>query len=280
MQTTANLGLKKPEGTDIVNIDDLNYNADILDSKAKELQDNKVDKVTGKGLSTNDYTTAEKNKLAGIASGAQTNQNAFSNVKVGTTIVAADNATDTLELAAGANITLTPDTTNDKVTIAVTNPNAFRNVKVGTTTIASDVVSDTFEMVAGTNISITPDATNDKVTINNTYSYTHPSTHPASMITEDTTHRFVSDTEKARINAADNGKFKSSTSTFTNRDTSQTFTEAFCTTSSLVTIVITGTTKPQGVWTVTGNTGSFTITSDTAETANIPFNYFIQKAVG
>ncbi len=31
---------------------------------------NKVDKVDGKGLSTNDYTTTEKNKLAGIASGA------------------------------------------------------------------------------------------------------------------------------------------------------------------------------------------------------------------
>lgn len=30
----------------------------------------KVDKVSGKGLSTNDYTTAEKNKLAGIAEGA------------------------------------------------------------------------------------------------------------------------------------------------------------------------------------------------------------------
>lgn len=30
----------------------------------------KVDKVDGKGLSTNDYTTTEKNKLAGIASGA------------------------------------------------------------------------------------------------------------------------------------------------------------------------------------------------------------------
>lgn len=30
----------------------------------------KVDKVTGKGLSTNDYTTAEKNKLDGIAEGA------------------------------------------------------------------------------------------------------------------------------------------------------------------------------------------------------------------
>ena len=31
---------------------------------------NKVDKVSGKGLSTNDYTTTEKNKLAGIAEGA------------------------------------------------------------------------------------------------------------------------------------------------------------------------------------------------------------------
>lgn len=31
---------------------------------------NKVDKETGKGLSTNDYTTTEKNKLAGIAEGA------------------------------------------------------------------------------------------------------------------------------------------------------------------------------------------------------------------
>ena len=30
----------------------------------------KVDKVTGKGLSTNDYTTAEKNKLNGIETGA------------------------------------------------------------------------------------------------------------------------------------------------------------------------------------------------------------------
>lgn len=35
--------------------------------------DEKVDKVAGKGLSTNDYTTDEKNKLAGIAAGAQVN---------------------------------------------------------------------------------------------------------------------------------------------------------------------------------------------------------------
>lgn len=39
-------------------------------SKITAKLDLKVDKVNGKGLSTNDYTTAEKNKLAGIATGA------------------------------------------------------------------------------------------------------------------------------------------------------------------------------------------------------------------
>ena len=42
--------------------------------------DGKVDKVTGKGLSANDYTTTEKNKLAGIASGAEVNVQADWNV--------------------------------------------------------------------------------------------------------------------------------------------------------------------------------------------------------
>lgn len=68
----------------------------------------------------NNYTTTEKNKLAGIASGAEVNQSAFSNVKVGTTTVAADAKTDTLTLEAGDNITITPDATNDKITIAAT----------------------------------------------------------------------------------------------------------------------------------------------------------------
>lgn len=43
----------------------------------------KVDKVDGKGLSTNDYTTAEKEKLAGIASGAEVNVNADWNASSG-----------------------------------------------------------------------------------------------------------------------------------------------------------------------------------------------------
>ena len=44
---------------------------------------NKVDKEAGKGLSTNDYTTAEKNKLSGIAAGAEVNVNADWNANSG-----------------------------------------------------------------------------------------------------------------------------------------------------------------------------------------------------
>lgn len=70
--------------------------------------------------STNDgsMSSTHYTKLEGIASGAEVNQNAFSNIKVGSTTVAADAKTDTLELVAGTDIKLTPDATNDKVTIA------------------------------------------------------------------------------------------------------------------------------------------------------------------
>lgn len=42
-------------------------------AQADTLLAGKVDKEAGKGLSTNDFTTAEKNKLAGIAAGAEVN---------------------------------------------------------------------------------------------------------------------------------------------------------------------------------------------------------------
>ncbi len=48
----------------------------VLDGVTENVQsqiDNKVDKVTGKGLSTEDYTSAEKTKLGGIEEGAQKN---------------------------------------------------------------------------------------------------------------------------------------------------------------------------------------------------------------
>ena len=95
-------------------------NADVVEALETAIG-NKVDKVSGKGLSTNDYTTTEKNKLANIAEGAQVNQNAFSKIAVsGQTTVEADSATDTITFA-GSNVTITTDATNDKVTFTVAN---------------------------------------------------------------------------------------------------------------------------------------------------------------
>lgn len=52
---------------------ELNLNGYATDEELERGLSGKVDKVPGKGLSTNDYTTAEKNKLAGIETGAQKN---------------------------------------------------------------------------------------------------------------------------------------------------------------------------------------------------------------
>ncbi len=49
--------------------DNGSYTMELLDDTTVDLS-GKVDKEAGKGLSSNDYTTTEKNKLAGIAEGA------------------------------------------------------------------------------------------------------------------------------------------------------------------------------------------------------------------
>ena len=80
--------------------------------------------ASGKVVKSNisfDGTTTNK-ALTQAGTWAEFNNNkAFANVKVGSTTVAADASEDTLELVAGSGITLTPDATNDKVTIAHTN---------------------------------------------------------------------------------------------------------------------------------------------------------------
>lgn len=53
-----------------------------LEKDVADLKNNKVDKVSGKGLSTNDYTTEEKTKLAGIA--AEANKTTVENVLTST----------------------------------------------------------------------------------------------------------------------------------------------------------------------------------------------------
>jgi hypothetical protein len=87
----------KPELYTKSEVDDLLENVEIdVDSALSDTSENpvqnkvvkaavdgKVDKVSGKGLSTNDYTTAEKNKLSGIEAGAEVNVNADLNATSG-----------------------------------------------------------------------------------------------------------------------------------------------------------------------------------------------------
>lgn len=103
---------------------------------------------------------AVKNAVAG---GGEVNQNAFSNVKVGSATIAADTKTDTLELAAGTGITLTPDATTDKVTIKVTDNtyadkshnhgNLTNDGKIGTTAGKVITTSTNGTLVASDTIS-------------------------------------------------------------------------------------------------------------------------------
>lgn len=69
---------------------------------------------------------ADKTKLDGVATGAEVNQNAFSNVAVGSITIQADGKQDTLTIVQGANIAITADATNDRLTFDVsgTVPNA------------------------------------------------------------------------------------------------------------------------------------------------------------
>ena len=98
-----------------------NLNAALLNGKASSYFATSNHTHTTATQSSNGYmSNADKKKLDGIASGAEVNQNAFANVKVGSTTIQSDAKQDTLELAAGTNISLVGDANYDKVTIGVT----------------------------------------------------------------------------------------------------------------------------------------------------------------
>lgn len=67
-----------------------------------------------------DVATFSANDVTNSTANITVPEKIFSIVKVGNTSIEADSATDTLELVAGSNVTITPDATNDKITIAAT----------------------------------------------------------------------------------------------------------------------------------------------------------------
>lgn len=145
-------------------------------------------------------SAADKQKLDGISTSADANQNAFSNVTVGSTTIAADTTTDTLTLVAGSNVTITPDATNDKITISSTNTtygaattgsaglmsaadkqkldgisasadvnqNAWSTIQANTTNVTAASTTDSIRFIPGSNVSITGNNTDKTVTISAT----------------------------------------------------------------------------------------------------------------
>ena len=101
-----------------------------------------------------------------VSSGSVTET--FKTISVsGQSDVVADSATDTLTFAAGANITLTTDASNDTVTIAATGgaANAFSTLAVsGQSNVVADAATDTLTLVAGTGMTLTTDASADSIT--------------------------------------------------------------------------------------------------------------------
>lgn len=106
--------------------------------KIKTLMGTKVDKIDGKGLSTNDYTTDEKTKLSNIESGAQVNT--IESITINGTAATINNKAATLTIEAGKidEITVngaTQSIVNKAVNITVP-------TKVSDLTIDGDVVID------------------------------------------------------------------------------------------------------------------------------------------
>lgn len=141
------------------------------------------------------FSSTEQSKLSGIATGAEVNQNAFSNIKVGSTTVAADSKTDTVEFV-GSGVTITPDATNDKITFTVpagvspytSNPAMNGTASAGSSALYSrgDHVhpSDTSKADKSATVSnVAYDATNHKITktINGT---TSDVTTAATIVTD------------------------------------------------------------------------------------------------
>lgn len=147
----------------------------------------------------------DKTKLNGIATGAEVNQNAFSNIKVGSSTVAADTKTDTLTLVGSGSISLSANTSTDTVTITGTdttyaiatsdsdglmsaadkqtldnivttggepNQDAFSYVVVSGSTVAADDKKDKLTLVGSGSVSLSAATGTDTITItgvNTTY---------------------------------------------------------------------------------------------------------------
>ena len=129
--------------TNALMADDAIDSAQLADASIDEVHLNATNTAVDNYLLSFDSASGGFTWVAAGA-GGENNQNAFSNVAVsGQTTVAADSATDTLNLAEGSNVTITTNATNDTVTIAATDTNteysAGTGLDLSSTTFSVDV---------------------------------------------------------------------------------------------------------------------------------------------
>lgn len=109
--------LNKQSIKDLIASSLVGYHKDILPGKINELIATH-NNIKATNAQDGHMTAAQVKKLEGIKNiDGEKNQNAFSNVKVGESTIAAGAATDTVEIAAGDNISVTADAETKKVTI-------------------------------------------------------------------------------------------------------------------------------------------------------------------
>ena len=169
-----------------------------ISTAAQAALDKKVDKVNGKGLSTNDYTTAEKTKLSGIETGANktivdsefssTSTNPVQNKLINsslhelndsirTLVGRVDNLEEYAQLQIQQNVEVTTSMFSEDTTYANLGYNYKGTIPIsGITT--SDVVNVTFNMAQAVSGNFAP--------ISNTYNggvYIYAKEMPTSTIT-------------------------------------------------------------------------------------------------
>ena len=148
--------------------------------------DGKIDKVNGKGLSTNDYTTDDKNKLHSIADGAQVN--VLEGVKVNGTELTIDNEKKVNVIVP----TKTSDLTNDDNTVK--DPN-YVHTDNNFTDVYKNKVDNSQENVIE---HIKVNGTEQQI-VEKTVDITVPT--DLSDLNDDANHRLVTDAEKTAWNA-------------------------------------------------------------------------------
>lgn len=154
-------------------------------SKVKTLLAGKQDAESGKGLSTNDYTTAEKNKLAGIASGAEVNvqsdwdvtdstSDAF--IKNKPTIPTVNNATLTIQKNGTSVGTFTANASSNvtaNITVPTNNNELTNGAGYQTSSDVQSAINDALEDITGIDFQVVASlpATGEKGVI---YLVSHP----------------------------------------------------------------------------------------------------------